>query len=389
MYYVDCSYRSLIKHGEELCGDHVEYINLPNYKIFVLSDGLGSGVKANILATLTAKIAVTMLKDGTSIEETIDTIIKTLPVCSEREIAYSTFTIIKAKNNGHVYVAEFDGPEFFLHKNGKDVPVEKSSREINGRRILESNFYMDTETQLVVVSYGVINAGTGMILNYGWEWENVNEYLRIVSTEKDKADDICMSLIDVCQALYEEKPGDDTTVLALKMCEKKTVNLIIGPPANPEDDNKVMSSVINAKGKTVVCGGTTANIVARYLGREMTVDISTMTDEIPPIGHIKGIDLVVEGVITISKAVSLIKAYNDPVYNEDARKKLKEKNGAAILADMIINECSNLNIWMGQAVNPAHQDAEFLRNFNYKESRAKELKEIVEKMGKEVNFSYT
>ena len=389
MYYVDCSYRSLKKYGEELCGDHIEQINLPNYKIFVLSDGLGSGVKANILATLTAKIAVTMLKEGTSIEDTIDTIINTLPVCSERDIAYSTFTMIKAKNNGHVYVAEFDGPEFFLHKNGEDIHVEKICREINGRRILESNFYMDTQTQLVVVSDGVINAGTGMILNYGWEWENVNEYLRIVSTEKNRASDICMSLMDVCQSLYEDKPGDDTTVLALKMCEKKTVNLIIGPPADPENDNKVMSEILNSKGKTVICGGTTANIAARFLGREMTIDISTMTDEIPPIGCIPGIDLVVEGVITISKAVKLIKAYYDPVYNEEARLKIKDKNGAAMLADMIINECSNLNIWMGQAVNPAHQDAEFLRNFNYKESQAKELKEIVEKMGKEVKFSYT
>lgn len=389
MYYVDSSNQSLIKYGEELCGDNVEQANIPNYKILVLSDGLGSGVKANILATLTSKIAVTMLKEGTSIEDTIDTIVHTLPVCAEREIAYSTFTIIKAKNNGHVYVAEFDGPAYFLHKNGERVPVEKTSRVINGKTVYESSFFMDTETQLVVVSDGVINAGTGMILNYGWEWENVEEYLRILSLENENASDVCSSLMDVCQSLYDDKPGDDTTVLAIKMCRRSVVNLVIGPPKNPDDDTRIMSEIFNKEGKTVICGGTTANIAARVLGKKMEIDISTMTEDIPPIGHIDGIDLVVEGVVTISNVVKLIKAYLDPVYNEQVKKKLKEKNGAAMLADMLINECSNLNIWMGQAVNAAHQDAEFLRNFNYKESQAKELKALMEKMGKSVTFTYT
>ena len=159
MYFVDTSYNSLIKHGEELCGDHVELVNVPDGKIMVLADGLGSGVKANILATMTSKIAATMLREGSSLEETIDTIVHSLPVCSERHLAYSTFTIIKAYHTGEVYAAEFDNPSIFLLRNGEDVPIEKTKKVINEKVIYESSFQLDKNSLLVVVSDGVIHAG--------------------------------------------------------------------------------------------------------------------------------------------------------------------------------------------------------------------------------------
>lgn len=389
MYYVDVAYKSIIKDGEELCGDNVESAKFRDYSIVTLSDGLGSGVKANILATLTSKIAVTMLKEGTRIEDTIDTIAHTLPVCSERNIAYSTFTIIKAKSSGHVYIAEFDGPSFFLHRNGKSVPVNKTSRVINGKTVYESNFYMNKDMQLTVISDGVINASEGMILNYDWDWDNINDFLGVLSKDNESASEVCSSLMDVCQALYDDRPGDDATVLVLKMCERRTVNLMIGPPKNPKNDRRVVSEFLKKDGKRVVCGGTTAKIVSRQLGKDMKIDVTTMTEEIPPIGYIDGVDLVLEGAVTISGAVKLMSAYLDSVYNKKAEKMIKENNGASMLANMLINECSDLNIFMGQAVNEANRDTEFVVNFNYKESRIKELIRLMEKMGKKVTFTYT
>lgn len=388
MYFVDAAYNSLNKYGEELCGDHVEQVTLEDSKILVLSDGLGSGVKANILATLTSKIAATMLKEGSSLEETIDTIVHTLPICSERKLAYSTFTIIKVYKTGDVYVAEFDNPSIFLHRKGRDVAIKKIARVINGKTIYESKFKLDKDTVLVAVSDGAVHAGVGMFLNLGWEWEHINEYLRDVSVTEKTASSITNRLLGVCQTLYDDKAGDDTTVLSVKIRTQETINLFTGPPKNPENDYAIIEKIINSEGKVVVCGGTTANIVARTLGCEVEIDISTMTPSIPPIAKIPRVELVTEGVITINKTLDLLRGYLNPAFSSKTAALLKEKNAAAMLASLLIEDCDSLNIWMGQAVNPAHQDANFPMDFDFKSNQIKELASLMEKMGKEVKMYY-
>lgn len=388
MYFIDGAYNSIIKYGEELCGDHIEQVMLEDSKIFVLSDGLGSGVKANILATLTSKIASTMLKEGSTLDETIETISETLPICNIRKLAYSTFTIIKVYKNGMVYTAEFDNPSLFLLKKGVSVQIVKKKREINGKIVYESNFQMDEDSLLVAVSDGVVHAGVGMSLNLGWEWENVKNYLMELSKQDCSVNGIIGNVLSKCQQLYEDKAGDDTTILAVKVREQETINLLTGPPKNPKNDYEVYKKILEKQGNIVVCGGTTANIVARILGVEIDVDMSTMLPNIPPVAYMEGIKLTTEGVITINQTIQLLKAYMNPIFNSRITTMLHANNAAAKLATLLIEDCDNLNIWMGQAANPAHQEAGFPMNFNFKENQVKELAKIMEKLGKVVKIYY-
>jgi len=387
MYYIDTSFDSIIKHGEELCGDHIEQVRLKDSCILVLSDGLGSGVKANILATLTSKIAVTMLKEGSTLEETIETVVNTLPVCSERHMAYSTFTIIKIYNDGRGYAAEFDNPLMFLIRNGENVPLNRNKRVICDKVIYESSFTMDEDTFLVAVSDGVIHAGVGKSLALGWQWENVEKYLKRFDA-KLSVNSITESIINKCGELYENEAGDDTTVLSVKIKHQETINLFTGPPKNPEQDLDVIKEIMNAEGRIVVCGGTTASIVARYLGEELEVDITTMTKEIPPVGIIPGVELVTEGVITINKALDIMRDYIKPEKNADAIKRMKERNAASILASTIIERCGKLNMWIGQAVNPVHQQPQYPMDFHFKMRQLEEFASVARQMGKEVNITY-
>ena len=286
LYFIDASYNSLKKYNEELCGDSIKQANLKDSKIFVLADGLGSGVKANILSTLTANIALTMLREGATLEETIDTIVHTLPVCRQRHLAYSTFTLIKIYRNGDTYVAEFDNPSIFLHKDGRDIPIEKTLRVIGDKNIYESRFRMDKDTMLVAVSDGVVHAGVGHSLDLGWEWVNVNSYLRNMSKDDVSTKEVVSNVLDCCSELYEDEPGDDTSVLAVKIKEQQVINLFFGPPRDRKNDTEVFQKVLKSGEKVVVCGGTTAQIAARLLDREMEFDMDTMTMDIPPIAKI-------------------------------------------------------------------------------------------------------
>ena len=387
MYFIDTSFNSLIKYGEELCGDHIEQARLNDCTILVLSDGLGSGVKANILATLTSKIAVTMLKNGSTLEETIDTIVHTLPVCSERHLAYSTFTIIKIYNDGRGYAAEFDNPFIFLIRNGQTVPLKREKRELNGKTIYECSFVMDEYTLLVAVSDGVVHAGVGRSLDLGWQWENVDKFIKNIDISAN-AFVVTDSVLKECGKLYEDMAGDDTTVLSIKMKEQETINLFTGPPKNPAKDYDIIKEILSSEGKVVVCGGTTANIVARSLGAELEVDLSTMTQELPPIGKIPGVELVTEGVITINKALEIMRDYVDPNKNDIAVKKLRERNSASMLASIIIEKCDRLNMWVGQAVNPVHQNPKYPMDFQFKMNQLKEFASVARQMGKTVNVVF-
>lgn len=388
MFFIDSAYNSLIKYGEELCGDHVEQVDLEDSRIFVLSDGLGSGVKANILATLTSKIAATMLREGSSLEETIDTIVHTLPICSERKLAYSTFTIIKVFKDGRAYCAEFDNPSVILVKNGESFKLDKVQRVINDKVILESVFDLDEDTMLVAISDGVVHAGVGKSLSLGWEWENVEAFLKELSTKSRSTKSAIRLILDRADSLYEGRAGDDTTVLAVKIRRQEAINLFTGPPKNPDEDYEVIKKILEAEGKVVVCGGTTASIVAKTIGCEIEVDVSTMTPGIPPIGIIPRIALVTEGVITINRAVEIIRLYIDEHTNHVALSKLNENNAASMLAKILIEECDKLNIWFGQAVNPAHQTPDFNMNFDFKMNQINDLAELLRSLGKEVSIKY-
>jgi len=386
--FIDVAYNSLNKYGEELCGDKVEIVRTGDSVIIVLSDGLGSGVKANILATLTCKIAATMLKEGVSILETVDTIVQTLPVCSVRKLAYSTFTIIQIHEDGQVYVAEYDNPPiFFMHKGKQRPQIQYSAIQVNGRVVKESSFILGEGEALTVVSDGVIHAGVGGILNLGWQWDNVEEYLERQGKQEKCAANISKSLIDACRSLYAGKAGDDTTVVTVKLRHSEEVDLFTGPPVDSGDDGWVIGKLKKARGKKVVCGGTAASIAARELNEEIVTNLDFFDPDVPPTACIKGIDLVTEGVLTLRKTVDKLKAYLNSG-GQDMPGRLDGEDGASRLAKLLLEDCTHLNLWIGKAVNPAHQNPDFPLDLGIKLKVVAELAELMGKLGKKVQLTY-
>ena len=386
-YFIDVGFDSINKYGEELCGDKVEIIKDEDGIIIVLADGLGSGVKANILATLTSKIAGTMLRKGGSIDETVDTIVNTLPVCNIRKLAYSTFTILKICNDGRIYAVEYDNPPLILIKDKRLSHVEKSHILINGRKIKESNFCLREGDALTIISDGIVHAGVGATLNLGWQWNNVADYILQLSKVDKCAKNISKGLIDACLNLYDYEPGDDATVVTVKVRQPETIDLFTGPPKNKEVDSGIVKKLMSGRGKKIVCGGTAANIVSRVLGHHLDVSMEFPDPEIPPIAYIKGIDLVTEGVLTLSKTIDKIKSF---IFSQSMYTVYKFDNldGASQLTKLLIEDCTHLNLWVGTAVNPAHQNPDFPSHLSIKGKIVEELAMLMKQLGKEVQVTY-
>ena len=395
----DIGYHSLYKYGEQLCGDHIDIIDQEDgTKIIVLADGLGSGVKASILSTLTSKIISTMMAEGISIEECVATIAATLPVCSVRKVAYSTFTILKISPNNEAEIIEYDNPGIILIRNGENIELPKTELNIGGKKIYKSKVHLFENDVFIMMSDGCIYAGVGMALNFGWKREDIIETMKILPDAGYTAKTMTTILLDECNKLYEGKPGDDTTACIVRIRKREPMNLLFGPPSNKDDCNKMMSLFFSKEGKHIICGGTTSSIAAKYLGKPIIPSLNYSDPKIPPTAEIEGVDLVTEGVITINKVLEYAKdyladneSYVNWCYKKDGASLIKSlaiKDAPSLIARLLFEEATDINFYVGRAINPAHQNPNLPINFSIKMQLVNELTDCLKKMGKNIKVSY-
>ena len=383
----DIGYHSLNKYGEQLCGDHIDVVEQGEDSIVVvLADGLGSGVKASILSTLTSKIISTMMAESMSIEDCVSTIASTLPVCKVREVAYSTFTILRIVNNEEAEMIQYDNPQVILLRDGKNVEYPKTVQEIGGKTIYQSKIRLQENDVFILMSDGAIHAGVEQTLNYGWERKNIVDFMETMYDPEFTAKTLSTILLDECNRLYGERPGDDTTVCTVKIRNRVPMNLMIGPPSNPDDVNRMMALFFSKGGKHIVCGGTTSTLAGKYLHKEVVPQLDYVDPEIPPIAKIDGVDLVTEGVITISRVLKYAQSYldNNACYTEWSYK----HDGASLISRLLFEEATDINFFVGRAINPAHQNPNLPIGFSIKMRLVDELSEALKKMGKRIKVSY-
>ena len=388
---VDMAYKSLNKNEEELCGDKVEILHTDNSHILILADGMGSGVKANILATMTSKILGTMFLRGIPLEECVETIAETLPVCRVRQMAYATFSILQVYDDGTAYLVEFDNPGCIFIRDGEIMKIPEQFRMIDNRRINEYHFKVKLGDAFVLISDGAINAGVGELLNFGWNWDSVAKYAQREYKKTISAMHLAAAISQACDDLYQYRPGDDTTVAVLRIGEKKLVNLMTGPAQCQEDDEGMVTDFMaDENAVKVVCGGTSANIVARVLEKEINVAFTGEIDpNIPPTASIEGIDLVTEGVVTMNRVLKLLEQYTrDDEIDEAFFIELDKPNGASMLAKLLIEQCTDLHLFVGKAVNAAYQNTELPFQLGVRQKLVDQIEDVMKRLGKGVSVRY-
>ena len=382
--FFDICNLSLNKKGEELCGDQVKFTKTATKSTIVLSDGLGSGVKASILATLTTEILITMLNADVPLEEVIKTVIGTLPICQVRKIAYATFIIISINHLTNEFkVINFDNPPVLYFKKGRIVKLETKIDKILGKKIQSSQGKLERGDFIGAISDGVLYAGLGDTMNFGWGWDNIAKYMeRIFISQATNSRMIIEQVLSETRSLYRDKIGDDATFVGVYVRKPNPVMIFTGPPLDITQDEVYAERLLSFPGRKVICGGTTGNLVANYMGETIEMDIPTMRKDLPPIGKLKEVDLVTEGILTISKATEMIRKSKG-----DISRLSSDKNGAVLLAREIL-EGDSIYFLVGQQINEFYQNPLLPKNISIRRNLIEDLVQLLRSQQKEVMVEY-
>ncbi len=381
--FLDICEQQFNKHGEELCGDSVRVRRLADRTILVLSDGLGSGVKASILSTLTAEILVKMLAESVPLDEVIATVIGTLPVCKVRQLAYATFTVVQILHEDYRFrVVNFDNPRIIWLKDGRLLVPPRQSRKVMEREIYFFEGRLEPGDVLLLLSDGVLHAGIGRTMNPGWGWENVGQFVQAAVRSSRDAQSLARQVMNKTWSLYGGEPGDDATLVAMTARRRNSLMIFTGPPVDRGFDVVAVESLLKFPGRKVVCGGTTSNIVAGYLDEAPEMDLATMRPEVPPAARLREVDLVTEGILTLSRALGLL---GESGLRGDL---LPDDNNAAVLLAREICRADDIHFLVGQSVNEFYQNPDLPRNLSLRKNLVDDLVRLLKSAGREVVVKY-
>ena len=354
--FVEMECRQFTKTGQNACGDDCRMLTLEseNRSLAVLSDGLGSGVKAHLLATMTTTMALSFMRSNTDILRSVETIMDSLPVCEVRKISYATFSMIDMRLGGHTGIVEMGNPQYIQLRGMVEIPAFEHHKVVSKRwpdREVECyTTRMEPGDRLIVCSDGVTQAGLGRKeYKFGWRRSGVLAFVRemIGRYPAISAKELAHAIAFQALSLNPDRCIDDISCLVIYPRRPRVLRVLTGPPFHKEHDHEFAELAASGADSAIVAGGTTANIIERELGKHVEIDLKLVkaAGELPPPGRIPGIGLATEGILTLSRVATVLEAGN--------------RGDAPLAAQAVINRMldhDRIEFIVGTKVNEAHQD---------------------------------
>lgn len=388
--YIEIKHESKNHSGERICGDVflTRRIKEERRTIVVLSDGLGHGVKANILATLTSTMALNFTQEHKDIERIAEIIMNTLPVDSVRKISYATFTILDIEDNGKTTILEFDNPEALIFHGAKlrkhewDKVVLRSEKN-KGKELRTYRFDARLEDRIVITTDGIAQSGLGMgKYPFGWGSDNLKEFVeRLITNEPTiSAELLSRKVVNMAYKNDNFHSKDDTSCAVVYFRKPRRLLLCTGPPYEKDRDKKLAEEVKTFEGKIIISGATTADIISRELDKEIADSFEFPDPDLPPIAYMDGIDLVTEGILTLSKVTEMLRSYSN---------KTSLGKGPADSIIKLFLESDEIHLIIGTRINIAHQDPNLPVELEIRRTVVKRIARLLEeKFLKEVKVKY-
>ncbi len=387
---LEVDFTQKVKHGRNVCGDTFHSVRLRDEgrNISILSDGLGSGVKASVLSTLTAVMASKFTAGFRDPKRTAEIIMRTLPVCSERKISYATFTILDVDNGGFTRIMEYDNPAYLLIRDGRPVEMGKSVQEgMMGRKrrytLKYSQFQMMCGDRLIFFSDGVTQSGIGGKANpLGWGLGNAEEFIleKIRANPEISARDLSRRIVAHAMLNDGGMASDDITCGVAYFRNPRELLIATGPPYDHGKDCELAGKVERHAGAKIICGGTTAKIISRELGRKIIFNLAKLGYGTPPPSIMDGVDFVTEGIITLGQTSEILKNGAEHAGSANCP--------AQRIADMMMDS-DIVRFIVGTRINDAYQAPDIPDEITLRKSIVREIARVLEeKYLKETVINY-
>ncbi len=393
--FIEVAHAQICKYNQGAEGDR--FLSQKNQSdgrvITVLSDGLGSGIKAGVLATLTATMAMKFVSNDIPIRRAAKIIMDTLPVCSERGISYATFTLVDIEPNASVRIMEYDNPPYVLiRKNTLIDPIKQSSviereHKETAPALEAILYYSEYKAQpgdrIIFYSDGVTQSGMGThSMPLGWGAEDSQSFIlqQVMDNPNISARELARRVVNEAEKHDGYKAKDDITCAVIYFRTPRDILVLTGPPLTPERDAEYAALFNNFDGKKIISGGTTANIISRQLGRKISVNLRNIDPVVPPVSQMEGADLVTEGIITLGKVAEILDS-------EETGPKEKQ-NAATRIVDLLLDS-DRVTFAVGTKINEAHQDPNMPVELEIRRNVVKRIASLLEqKYLKEVSIKF-
>ena len=356
--FVEMESFQLTKTGQAACGDDIQIKALPNENRYlaVLSDGLGSGVKAHVLANMTTTMGLRFLQSNMDTLQSVETIMDSLPVCEVRKISYATFSMVDLRLGGITRVVEMGNPQYIQLRGTKEIEPLKHETVVSkhwpDRQVECYELKMEPGDRLIVASDGVTQSGLGEGSSFKFGWRRCGELVHAQEMIEENSEissyTLARSIAYKAYGISKNVCKDDISCLVIYMRTPRVMRLLTGPPFHKDHDKDYAAMADLGEDHTIICGGTSANIIERILNKKVEIDLHLLKagDKLPPAGRIPGVALVTEGILTLTKVCTALENGENPEDLPMAARKIV----------YMMMQHDRIEFIVGTKVNEAHQD---------------------------------
>lgn len=383
-FFIDIDFEQEHKYGQNTFGDAFmskRYISEGRF-IAALSDGLGSGVKANILATMTATMILKFIASGRNIKKAAEVMMDSLPICKVRKISYATFSIMDIKIDGTTRIIEEGNPKFLFVRDGKVIdmkPLVINSAKHKNRSLHIYDFEISLGDRIICCSDGVTQAGLGGgVYKLGWRRDGLIEFVtgKLKDYPSISSRELSKSILESAIEKDKWKAKDDISVVSIYARKPRKLIVFTGPPYHKERDKEYAEYFKKYNGKKAILGGTTSNILSRELNIKIENDKRISIGRLPAPAKMDGVDLVAEGALTLTL---LLEYLENSSVAEDA---------AGQMTSLILDS-DYIEFLVGAKMNEAYYDPDLAVELGIRKNVVKRIVKVLEdKYAKEVNLKF-